>query len=373
MAGIYIHIPFCASKCSYCDFYSVANKTRMIDFISALKNEIGQRKSLFNGKEVKTVYFGGGTPSLLNSSQVAEIINYLDISFNIDKNAEISFEANPEDLTKEYLIDLKSFGINRLSIGLQSIDDNTLKLMRRRHDSETAINSVILANSAGFADISIDLIYGIIGLRTNDWEKQITVGLGLPITHLSAYHLGIEQGTLLGRWQKEGKFQKMDENESFLQYVTLVETAEKVGFMQYEISNFAKQGKESKHNSSYWRRDEYLGFGPSAHSLVGNKRIINKAEVRDYIFAVKNNELYSESEMLSPDDILNETIMLELRTSRGLNLEKFKFDFGIGEFVDLEQKIRLLNSKFYFIEDNYLRLTDSGLFVSDDIICTLFK
>lgn len=373
MGSIYIHIPFCASKCSYCDFYSIANQALISEFLSALLIEIENRKEIFSKQNITTIYFGGGTPSLLSTNQIQIILDKIYSTYNIIENPEISLEANPEDLSLDYLNDLCKTDVNRLSIGLQSLDNKLLKLMRRRHNSEIALKSVIDAFNLGFTNISLDLIYGIAGLTNSDWRKHLETVLNLPITHLSAYHLGVEEGTLLNRKLKEGSFQIIDENTSFEHYQTLLEVSRNYGFEQYEISNFAKSGFESKHNSAYWIEAEYLGFGPSAHSYFDGKRFWNIANVKEYIDKIKNNSDTFEFEILSETDKLNEKIMLGLRTTKGLDLEIMETIFGEKPKQNLIKRLKLVNPKNYFLEEGVLRLTPVGIFVSNSIMEKLFE
>jgi oxygen-independent coproporphyrinogen-3 oxidase len=341
--------------------------------VNALLAEIALRKSELNNPQISTIYFGGGTPSQLGIEELERIFTAIYSDFNISSDCEITLEANPDDLNDEYLKNLKQTPINRLSIGIQSSDDTILKLMRRRHTASEGISSVNLAFKHGYENISIDMIYGINGLSDSNWKTSLEKVLELPIHHLSAYHLGIEEGTLLFRKLKEGKINKIDENTSFSQYCTLVNVSQRKGFEQYEISNFAKQGKISKHNSSYWNRTEYLGFGPSAHSLIGNKRKINPADLGTYIKHCNAKELFYETEILSETDIINETIMLGLRTEKGISLSHFLNDFGSSEYNHLLIKTGHLNPDYYSTTNDYLKLTRSGMFVSDTIISRLFK
>lgn len=373
MAGIYIHIPFCKTKCSYCDFYSIANSSTQKDFLQALNTEINLRKNEIGNQKIKSVYFGGGTPSLLDVANLNLIFEQLYSTFSISDNCEITLEANPDDLSPDYLKNLLMTPINRLSIGIQSNNDSILKMMRRRHNATQGTESVLRAVEAGFKNISIDLIYGIDGMSEIEWQKELNSLLILPVDHLSAYHLGIEEGTLLYRKLKEGKIQKIDENISFRQYEILIEMAKENGFLQYEISNFAKDNKISRHNSAYWTRTEYLGFGPSAHSLIGDKRIINKSDIKSYIADCFSGKLNYEIDNLSSTDIINETIMLGLRTVAGIQLADFRLKFGEVEYESLISKAEKLNPKHYVLNDFHLRLTNSGMFISDSIISNLFK
>ena len=373
MGSIYIHIPFCASKCSYCDFYSVANQALISEFLPTLLIEIERRKDVFAKQKIETIYFGGGTPSLLSANQIQIILDNIYSTYDVIENPEISLEANPEDLSLDYLINLCKTDVNRLSIGLQSLDNELLKLMRRRHNSEIALKSVIDAFNLGFTNISLDLIYGITGLSTSDWKKHLEIVLNLPITHLSAYHLGIEEGTLLNRKLKEGLFKIIDENTSFEHYQTLLEISKNYGFEQYEISNFSKSGFKSKHNSAYWTEAEYLGFGPSAHSYFGGKRFWNVANVKEYMTKINNNSDVFEFEILSDTDKFNEKIMLGLRTTKGLDLKIIESIFGEKHQQNLLKRLKLVNPQNYVLKESVLSLTPAGMFVSNSIMEKLFE
>lgn len=372
MCGIYIHIPFCKSKCSYCDFYSVANSLAVAGFIKALIKEIDIRKDEIKGQSVSTIYFGGGTPSTLYISNLNIILESLYRNFTISDNVEITFEANPEDLTPNYLSELKDTPINRISIGLQSTDDNILKFMRRRHSAEDGIISVEKAYKSGFENISVDLIYGIDGMSQEMLKIQLNKILKLPIKHISAYHLGIEDGTLLYRRLNEGRISLIDEKSSFDQYKIILDMTSETGIYQYEISNFAKQGFVSRHNSAYWTRKEYLGFGPSAHSFIKNIRTYNFPSLATYCERIIVGEKHYESESLTKSDLINETIMLALRTTEGLNIKKFEELFGMNQIDRIKSGLKNINPTYYKIENHFLKLTTAGMFVSDGIISNLF-
>ncbi len=369
MSGIYIHIPFCNSKCSYCDFYSVARKEMIPEFITALQTEIDSKSKIFKNKTIKTIYFGGGTPSLLSIQQIKILLTYIAKNFNISQHVEITFEANPDNLTFEYLQKLKDTEINRISIGIQSLNDKILKFLRRKHSSKTALKCIENATRLGFNNISIDLIYGIPGLTNQTWINNLHNVLSLPVQHLSAYHLGIEKGTLLFKQFQNNLFQNIDEDKSFQQYLSLIEISNKMGFLQYEISNFSKPSMESKHNSAYWKHIDYLGFGPSAHSFYDNSRSYNVNNLSEYIKNPKNN---FEKEHSSKTDLHNEVIMLSLRTKLGLNLSNYEHVFGQMNLITLKKKISKFNNSLYNITENQLNLTDKGMFISDGIIEKLF-
>jgi len=373
MSGLYIHIPFCKSKCSYCDFYSIANNSFIPNYLKMLLREIELRKNEIDNKTIETIYFGGGTPSILRVAVVNAIIEQIIKYYKISGSAEISFEANPEDLNKLYLTELKKSGINRLSIGLQSTDDETLKMMRRRHNVVEAINSVYNAFETGFENISVDFIYGIEGISYESFVNQLRKIVNLPVKHISAYHLSVEKGTLLYRKLNEGRFAIMNETSSYDQYCKLLDITSEKGFFQYEISNFAKNGFISRHNSSYWTRKEYLGFGPSAHSFVKNVRTSNYADVTDYIKSMNKGEYSQNTDLLTRDDIINESIMLGLRTVKGIDLIQFQNLFGLQEYNSLLEKLKIINKKSYVISNGFLKLSRNGMFVSDNIISKLFK
>ncbi len=371
--GIYIHIPFCKSKCSYCDFCSIAVKNYIPQFLQALNNEFISKSQNYKNIEFSSIYFGGGTPSILKIEEINQIFETLTKHYQFSVGCEISFEANPDDLSIKYLKTLKQTPINRLSIGLQNLDDNILKIMRRRHTAKDAIESILNSASIGFSNISADIIYGIFGMTNKIFENQLKEICSLPINHISAYHLGIEKATLLYRMLKEKKFFEIDDAQSFEQYQILINILLEKGFEQYEISNFAKNKMISKHNSSYWNSSLYLGFGPSAHSFNGKQRFYNTSNIKKYIDLGLRNIFSLEHENLSANDIINERLMLSLRTTNGLNLEDFKNEFGEKEFSRLNASISKLNKDWFLISQNYLKLNTKGMFVSDNILTKLFK
>lgn len=368
MPGIYVHIPFCKSKCIYCDFYSIALPSLIPDYCKALHSEIEQRKQIFSGKTINTIYFGGGTPSMLEIGAIDGIISSIRKNYTIDSNAEITLEANPENLNAEYLRELRQIGINRLSIGIQSFDDATLKFLKRRHSASEAIESVETAAKCGFDNISIDLIYGISGLSDEQWQKELETAFSLPITHLSCYCLGIEEKTLLHKYLCENKYTPSDEETCLRQFLAFDSLSAEHGFDHYEISNAGKPGKHSRHNSSYWDRSEYLGFGPGAHSYYGNSRSWNIANVKEYIECISKEEPYSTSENLSPADILEENIMLGLRTAQGIKLSEIETVFDKESADRIRNAISKLQPELYNLDGDNLKLTPKGMFVSDSII-----
>ncbi|MBN1113518.1 MAG: radical SAM family heme chaperone HemW [Bacteroidales bacterium] len=372
MAGIYIHIPFCKQKCYYCDFFSVVGFKEKGNFVKSLLKEIDIQKNYLGNASVDTIYFGGGTPSSLDIEEVKVILDKLYSTFNISSDAEITFEANPEDLEYGYLPDLKELGINRLSIGIQSFNDDDLLFMNRKHSSEQAIKSVERAIKAGFTNISIDLIYGFPNLDLERWKSNLEIALSLPVTHISAYHLTIEERTVFSHYLKKGIITEMDEEDSVEQFSLLIEMAEKSGFIQYETSNFAKDNMISKHNSNYWKQVPYLGLGPSAHSYNGESRQWNVSLVNKYIDGIEANNPEFEKEIIDDNMAYNEYILTSLRTMWGIDLEYVKERFSADKYnfllSEIENQIELKHLK---LTDNKAVLTKKGLFVSDAIMSDL--
>lgn len=371
MAGLYVHIPFCHSKCSYCDFFSVANKLIPEEFIDSLTTEIKLKRNYLSNNKIKTIYFGGGTPSLLSYSQIHKILNQINKYFDVSNVLEFTLEANPEDITTKLLSDIKSIGVNRLSLGIQSFDNNILKTLNRLHDAETAQTSVIKAKDAGFENIGIDLIYGVGGLSKSNWEDTLLKAFSLPINHLSAYILTIEAGTPLHRKLESGEFQLLDDEAIYNQYHTLLELSMKNDFEHYEISNFAKQDCRSIHNSSYWMDSEYLGFGPSAHSFYKNIRSWNVSSLNQYIKNIKKSESFYSFEKLNNEMKYSEFIIKRLRTKEGIDYKEFEQIFGKNKLIEFKRKISSINSKYFTPDKNKFALNSEGFFISDNIIASI--
>lgn len=369
MAGIYIHIPFCRQKCYYCDFYKTVNTNYTNSFLSALEKEAALRKDYISNEIVKTIYFGGGTPSVLTENQLSFILDFLNNFFSISPDAEVTFEANPDDLTMEYLTQLKKLGINRLSIGIQSFNNEILKKMNRRHNAEQAREAVENAAIAGFSNLSADLIYGLPGLSLQQWKNSLSRVFQLPVNHLSAYHLTYHQGTPFYTWLKKGTLKEITENESIKQFNLLMEEAGKAGFEHYEISNFAREELYSKHNSAYWTGEKYLGLGPSAHSFNGNSRRWNIAHVEGYIRGVESNTSWFEEEQLTEKDRYNEYILTRIRTKWGISIQEIAERFG-PDYAGLAEKEATKYLQFGKMKETggIFTLTKEGLFVSDDLM-----
>lgn len=369
MAGIYLHIPFCRRLCYYCDFYKTTNTELTENFLEALKYEIRQRKDYLEGEKIKTIYFGGGTPSVLTARQLSSVMENIFADFQVETDAEITFEANPDDLNPEYLQDLKANRINRLSIGVQSFHDEHLKKMNRRHNAKQAAEAVENALKAHFTDLSMDLIFGLPGLSAQQWREDLQFAFSYPVNHLSAYHLTYHEGTPFYTWLKKGTLKELPESESVEQFNILLDESAEAGFEHYEISNFARNGQYSGHNTSYWKGEKYLGLGPSAHSFDGNSRRWNAAHTEAYIKGAKKNTVYFEEEQLTEKEKFNEYILTRIRTKWGISLQEINNRFG-EEYAKNAFKIltKYINSKKIREENNFFTFTREGIFISDDIM-----
>lgn len=369
MAGIYFHIPFCKVKCSYCDFYKTTNNSNIEELVAAIKQELWVRRDYLNDYKVKTIYFGGGTPSLLSPDQLDRLITACYTVFDVDENAEITIEANPDDLSIEYLKEIRKRGVNRLSIGIQSFSQTDLKLMKRRHNPSQARNAVLFAKEAGFKNISVDLIYGVPGLSFEQWQKNLKSVFELDVQHLSAYHLTYHKGTKLWTDLHQGKISEVEETYSIQQFEELVNTAKNNAFEQYEISNFCKDGLISKHNTSYWNQTEYLGLGPSAHSYNKISRQWNVSNLTKYLEALSEGRIPFEIEKLTEKERYNDYVITSLRTIWGVDLNKVKIEFGaeyVSHVQQMAEKYSALNK--IIIENENIKLAENGMFVSDAIM-----
>ena len=369
MAGIYIHVPFCKRKCGYCNFYSTTRLELKDIYLQALKKELNDRRHYLNGEAVQTIYFGGGTPSLLESEEIQSVISTIRQLHTVTPDAEITVEANPDDLSPTYISQLAQTAANRLSIGIQSFDDEMLVLMNRRHTAQQAADAVRNCQQVGFGNISVDLIYGLPGTTTDYWETQLDGVAQLNVQHLSAYHLSYEEGTAFGQKLKQHKLAEVPEDESLAQFETLTEWARRNDFQHYEISNFARPGFHSRHNSSYWDRTIYLGVGPAAHSYNRTTRSWNTADAAQYIGGIMAGDCVSETETLSPSDIFNDYVITALRTSSGIDMD----------YLEREQPRQMVDYLRHQAESfvaagkleyagNHLKLTHCGIFVSDEIM-----
>ena len=368
MAGLYLHIPFCKSKCAYCNFFSVVSEKQRADFLDALKREAVNRKHYLGDDEIQTIYFGGGTPSILTPSEIADILNVLKQNYKIIDKPEVTLEANPDTVSKQSLSEYKSLGINRLSIGIQSFFDDDLQYLSRKHDSKHAMQVLDWAKQIDFQEVTIDLIYGIPTLTDEKWRKNLEYFFATGFNHLSAYALTIEEKTTLGQRINKGVAAPVSEEATIRHYEILTEIVKTQGFEHYEISNFARPGHYSKHNTIYWKGEKYLGLGPSAHSFDGVSRQWNVASVKDYC------DNYSfEREELTLNDRYNEYVMTSLRTIWGCDLSYIQANFGdkyVKRFKNLTKK-HILDEKMYQ-KDEFFILNDYGMLFADGIAAELF-
>lgn len=373
MAGLYIHIPFCKQACYYCDFFFSTNQEQRSTLSLAIASELSMQKGYLGGERLETIYFGGGTPSILLPEELDEILSAVHANFSIANQAEITIEANPDDLTKEKVEYLFRAGINRLSVGIQSFDDNILKSLNRAHDNRMAKGCIELAQTAGFKNISVDLIYAIPGLTDFAWEKDVREAVALQPQHVSSYSLTIEEKTVFGKWTKQGKMKRLDDDVAAHQLNLLIDILEGEGYEQYEVSNFSKPGFQSNHNSNYWRNKKYLGVGPSAHSYNGESRQYNVSNNAMYSRSISQNKVPFTQEVLTREDKINEYLLTTLRTCWGADLnilrEQFLFDI-LSESNDYIKSLQ--QSGFAIIENNILRLTRQGRFHADKIASDLF-
>ncbi len=373
MSAIYIHIPFCRTKCNYCNFYSLASGKWIEGFTEIICQEAVDKKKYFGSQTVETIYFGGGTPSLLFPKDIEKVMQCLHTNYAISSEAEITLEANPEDLKREKLDAYKSIGINRLSIGIQSFRDTDLQYLRRRHNSQQSIDAIELVLNSGFTNLSLDLIYGIPTLDLRGWEKNLAQIVHYKIPHLSAYALTIEPNTIL-QWQVTNKIIPGPEADSQAdQFMFLMQWANNEGYRQYEISNFCQSGMHSKHNSSYWRGSHYLGLGPSAHSYNGKTRQWNTSNLQRYSQGVKTGHLAFELETLTASDVHNEYVMTALRTDTGINLDEYPDRFGAENFAILCKNMEhFLKQNWALKTESHVMLTPHGKLFADKISAALF-
>lgn len=364
MAGIYIHIPFCGQLCYYCDFHFTTSLLGREAMVDAIVKEIEGRGDYLASLDVETLYFGGGTPTILSLEKLGRIVDSVGRRCDLSVLREFTVEANPEDLTPDYLQGLKALGVNRLSIGVQSFVDEHLRFMNRRHDAARAIECVKQAQEAGFDNITIDLIYGIPDMSIGQWRSNLSIALGLGVQHFSAYHLTIEPKTVLGIRQKRGLFAAVEEGVSVEEYEVLEAMAAEAGFEHYEVSNFAKKGFRAVHNSNYWKGEVYVGFGPSAHSFDGVKRRWNVSNNTKYVA-----EGISEEETLTEADRYNELVMTLLRTSEGVRVADLKSPYR-EHF--LRESSRYIAAGLLAEQEGRVFIETTNFLVSDAIIEGLF-
>ena len=372
MAGLYIHIPFCKSRCIYCGFYSTTDTALRQRYVDAVCQEMISRSKKDEGENmrtgIQTIYIGGGTPSQLTLGQLGQLLEKARTVFDVDDNAEVTVEVNPDDVTEELAVGLRAIGVNRVSMGAQTFDANRLRFLNRRHTARQVEEAVSLLRQSGFDNISIDLMYGFPNETLNDWQQDIDAALRLGVEHLSAYCLMIEEGTPLHQWAADNGQWTMDEELERAMYYTLIERLTAAGYEHYELSNFAKPGRRSRHNSSYWKDIPYIGLGAAAHSYDGQCRRWNVSNLLYYIKGIENGQPRFEQEELDEDTHYNDRITVALRTCEGLSL---------SELTDRQQKY-LLRSAQRYLDDGLLeqqngciKLTRKGLFVSDMVMADL--
>ena len=371
---IYLHIPFCKQKCSYCNFHFSTSFSLKDEMLSAIKKEIQLRHNELENKTLKSLYFGGGTPSVLSVDEIKSLIDEIQKYFSFDENIEITLESNPDDLNKNFLKELSQTEINRLSIGTQSFYDEDLKLMNRAHNASEAESSIKRAQDFGLVNISIDLIYGSPTSNFEIWKDNLSKTIELQVPHVSSYALTVEPKTALEKWIENGKIRSPEETEQNQEFYYMKDFLKDNGFDHYEISNFGKPGFHSKHNSAYWKSEPYLGIGPSAHSYNGHlERSWNIANNPIYIKNLNQNILPKEKEILTEKDRFNEMIMIGLRTIWGVDLNRINQNFS-SEVIDyLNQEIKSkIESGILEIENNYLKIPEKHWFLADGIASDLF-
>ena len=373
MSGIYFHIPFCKQKCSYCDFYSTKDVNGIGELVKSEIKELILRKDYLKQDLVDTIYFGGGTPSLLSVYDVNDLLSCVKKNYNVSDQCEITFETNPDDLTEDYLKGLFECHVNRLSVGIQSFNDDILKYLGRRHDSSNLNFNIETAKTVGFSNISVDLIFGIPGMELATYLNSIDKVIQLDIQHISAYSLTIAEGTLFYKLRKENKLKEIDEDELLVQFNSSIDILSEYGFNQYEISNYAKDGYKSRHNCSYWEDVNYLGIGPSAHSYNGFSRQWNISNTRKYCGMLDKDEPFFEVEFLTRKDKFNEYIITGLRTSNGVSRKFIKENFE-GEIVQhfVKEVFSLLKQELIYPYDDRVVLTRRGILISDYILQRLY-
>ena len=371
MSGIYLHIPFCKKACHYCNFHFSTSMRHADKMIAAIHAELQLRKKEAQ-RPVETIYFGGGTPSVLSKEHIVGMLDQVHQHYDVIQSPEITLEANPDDLTLEYMQALQEAGINRLSIGIQSFHDSELKLMNRAHNASQALSSVTLAKKE-FDNVSIDLLFGNPNTTLDDWKRNLDHALQLEVPHISSYALTLEPKTALERFVDKGLVSLLDENVVEAQFHHLVDTLTQAGYDHYELSSFGKPGYHSQNNTGYWQGKTYLGIGPSAHGFDGNQRYWNVNNNASYMQQITKGELPQKIEKLSVVDIFNESIMIGLRASWGVSLQAMENKLGLRYRQHLEdQAKRFMDEGLLHIENNALKTTRKGAFLADGISAELF-
>ena len=372
MAGIYIHIPFCKRRCIYCDFFSTTQSEKKADYVHALVRELEMRKDYLDNEEIETIYLGGGTPSQLSQEELEKIFTYIYKVYKVTLDAEITLEANPDDLTPEYVSMLRNLPINRISMGIQTFQEETLKLLHRRHTAQQAIEAFKRCREAGFKNISIDLMYGLPGETLETWKQDLQQAIDLHPEHISAYHLIYEEDTALWKLREEHQVEEADEDLSLTLFCTLIDELTRAGYQHYEISNFCLQGLHSRHNSSYWTGKKYLGCGPSAHSFNGVSRQWNVASLSAYIDGIRQRKPDFEVEELDLYTRYNDFVLTSIRTCWGMSLSHLRAMYGEELYrYCLRMAKPHLEQGVLEISEDILKLTRKGIFISDGIMSDL--
>ncbi len=373
MAGIYLHIPFCKQACHYCDFHFSTSLRSKGDLLDAMHRELKNRVSYVNGQTIDTIYLGGGTPSLLSTDELQRLFETIHELYAVSSHAEITLEANPDDLTYLKILELRRTPVNRLSVGIQSFRDEDLRWMNRAHTATQADYALKCAQDRGFENITIDLIYSIPGLKLYDWQHNIQRAIDLQVQHISAYSLTIESKTVLGNQYAKGEMQPAPDSASEEQFLTLVHMLKRADFEPYEVSNFCRPGMYSRHNSSYWKGAHYLGVGPSAHSFDGTTRQWNVSNNAQYIAGIMSGTPKFEIEVLGTAERFNEYVMTRLRTIWGVDLDYLQQSFGIDLCVKEQEQLNQWQEQGWLLrEGNTLRLTEQGLLRADRLASDLF-
>ena len=371
MSGCYIHIPFCSQKCSYCDFHFSTNHSYQDEMVEALCKEMEIRSKDWKNDQFQTIYFGGGTPSILTSAQLKKLINQVKSNYHVSDQVEITLECNPDDCSLDNLNQWKDLGVNRLSIGIQSFNDHQLLWMNRSHQAADSLNAVWNAKQVGFNELSLDLMYGLPDMTLEEWKDQLLQVIALNPEHLSAYCLTVEHKTALSKWVKEGKLTVSSNEQQSEQFECLVSTLKEAGYEQYEISNFARNGHYSRHNTSYWKGAKYVGIGPSAHGYNHRERYWNQANNRVYMTELKKGVLPETIEVLSAFDRFNENLMIGLRTKWGVS-KKQLFE-NISPDKEWYQIVRNYEDKNLLVQtEDFIVLTEAGRLLADAIASELF-
>jgi len=373
MAGLYIHIPFCKQACHYCDFHFSTNLKQVDDMVNAIAWEMKLQKDYLDKNSLKTIYFGGGTPSLLEQRHFNQIFDSIHKFFHVVPDCEVTVEANPDDLTPGKLRTLKNVGVNRLSIGIQSFDDVVLQFLNRAHDSKSALTCIDNARSAGIDNLSIDLIYAIPAQDHKAWIRNIDTALQLAPQHFSAYSLTIEEKTVFGNWLSKNKLQEVSDEESAIQFEILMKKLTVAGYEHYEISNFCLPGFQSRHNSSYWRQEPYLGIGPSAHSYNKISRQFTSKNNALYIRSIQEKKVPYEMEVLTRANKINEFILTTLRTNWGCDISYLKNEYEYDLISEKADYIAdLQRNNLVLIQDQVILLTRKGKLLADKIASDFF-